>query len=962
MRSVRNLPDSRVSIEAMRRLRCLLILALSAMPLRAAEPFQIVDDFSSYADTSGGEPRWNAMDVGFLIERGAMQAELRGRRSFAVLEAAPAGRVVTIEASITPHEGLGKDWRTAGVGVFLDAKNFWHVALVESPDGQRRFAELSEMLEGEWNAQSAAGTKLTTIEEHGPGEWRQGQTYRVRLALARDGEHGKITGEIFEGDTLRYRCVRALEGRAVDRGRPMLAAGAMRASFDDVRARVAEIVETPAAVAKSFPPFQSSPIALQGKPRRSTGFFRAEAEGDTWWLIDPLGQPTLSIGTDHVRYEGHWCEALGYAPYGRYVAKKYGSAEAWADETTQRLRAWNFNVLGAGNSEQARHRGLAHTEFLSFGAEFSSTAALVEKTFWTGWPDVFDPRFERFCELRARERCAPHRDDPWLLGYFLDNELEWWGKSHRPWGLAEDTCKLPASAAGKKALVASLRRSFQDDAAAFNAEFGATLGAFDDLLALTELPQPKTDRAKKALADFIAEAATRYFQITTAAVRRHDPNHLIIGCRFAHDAPEAAWTQAGATCDVVTVNVYPRLDLRGERVPGNDEHLRSRFALCGKPLIVTEWSFPALDARDSTGRPLPSRHGAGMRVDTQEQRACCYAIFQRQLFALPFVIGSHYFMWMDEPALGISTAFPEDSNYGLVSESDEPYPPITAAATRVNPQLPALHAGTLKASDISAGAPVADRPPQLPTEPGELKFTRTGAGFTIENGPLRLDHDATRGAAFERISRREADGRWMELGTYEAVLFVVDRGQNQWPRAERVTTTDIREQTSDRLVLEMEFAHTAPPAWKAAYRFTVERGRPWFRAQALWVENGGSAPWQLRGYFHYLPSRIGGDAQDDEPGGPRVPSYYLPVAAWRDPATRWNFGVLAPRMDDERLLLHFWTDAFQHPDGWRKLDRELAPGTRWQADAGEPVVAVFGLRETPENPRPWLNLAATLEP
>ena len=187
-----------------------------------------------------------------------------------------------------------------------------------------------------------------------------------------------------------------------------------------------------------------------------------------WWLIDPKGQPTLSIGTDHVSFTSHWCEALGYAPYARNVKQLYGAAEPWADEATRRLRAWNFNVLGAGCSPQTRYHGLAHTEFSSFGADFSAIAALVPKTTWTGWPDVFDPRFEPFCEIRASQRCRAG-DDPWLLGYFLDNELEWFGKGYEPWGIAADACTLPATAAGKKALVASLRRTFHDDPAAFNA-------------------------------------------------------------------------------------------------------------------------------------------------------------------------------------------------------------------------------------------------------------------------------------------------------------------------------------------------------------------------------------------------------------------------------------------------------------------------------------------------------------
>ena len=39
-----------------------------------------------------------------------------------------------------------------------------------------------------------------------------------------------------------------------------------------------------------------------------------------------------------------------------------------------------------------------------------------------------------------------------------------------------------------------------------------------------------------------AEEAERYFRTIAAAIRRHDPNHLLLGCRFAGlDAPRAAW-------------------------------------------------------------------------------------------------------------------------------------------------------------------------------------------------------------------------------------------------------------------------------------------------------------------------------------------------------------------------------------------------------------------------------------
>ena len=581
----------------------------------------------------------------------------------------------------------------------------------------------------------------------------------------------------------------------------------------------------------AVPPFATSPLH-GGPPRQATGYFRVEEKAGLWWLIDPKGQPTLSIGTDHVSFAGHWCEALGYAPYGRNVKQQYGAAEPWADEATRRLRAWNFNVLGAGCSPQTRYHGLAHTEFLSFGADFSAVAALTPKTTWTGWPDVFDPRFEPFCEARASQRCRAG-NDPWLLGYFLDNELEWFGKNHEPWGLAVDAFALPATAAGKKALVASLQRTFHNNAAEFNAAFDAQLRSCDELPGLTKLPRAKTARAQEALAAFVAEAAARYFQVTTAAVHRHDAKHIILGCRFAHDAPDSAWQQAGATCEVVAVNVYPRIDLGRQQTVGLEKHLRHCFARCGKPLIVTEWGFPALDASDSRGRPLPSLHGAGMRVDTQQQKAACYAIMQRDLFSLPFIVGSHYFMWVDEPALGISKTFPEDSNYGLVSESDKPYALVTQTAARVNAQMAGLHAGRIRREDVSPGTTAPAAPAAAQPGEGQLHFQRTAAGYTVETGPLRLIKDAAGGKLFDRIAwRATARDAWTELGCYEAVLQVTTPAGNGWPHAERVTAVRALQQEPRRLVLEIECGGETAPGWKAAYRLEFEAGRAWFRMRA----------------------------------------------------------------------------------------------------------------------------------
>lgn len=417
---------------------------------------------------------------------------------------------------------------------------------------------------------------------------------------------------------------------------------------------------------------------------KATGFFRTEKIGDTWWVIDPAGNAFFLIGTDHVNYNVHWCEKLGYAPYHKNIEAMYGSEERWAKRAVNRLVSWRFNCLAANNSPSTRHRGLPHMEFLGMGAGFASVDYITEKTTWTGFPNVFSREFEEYCDRIAKERCAPNREDPWLIGYFVDNELEWYGKSG---SLLSDAFKRPADNSAKIALVRFLEDRYNGDVEAFNRVWDADARDFDELLTRTKCPAAKTNKAQDDIREFARLVADRYFAVTSAAIRRHDPNHMVLGCRFAGRAPDC-WDLAGKYFDIVSVNCYRRLDLeKGVMLDGFDEELESWYKQARKPLMITEWSFPALDT------PLPSQHGAGQRVPTQKDRARAFTIFQKLLFRKPFVVGSDYFMWVDEPALGISASFPEDSNYGLVNERDEPYELLTRAATELHSLVYAIHSG-----------------------------------------------------------------------------------------------------------------------------------------------------------------------------------------------------------------------------------------------------------------------------
>ncbi|GAF99024.1 unnamed protein product, partial [marine sediment metagenome] len=104
--------------------------------------------------------------------------------------------------------------------------------------------------------------------------------------------------------------------------------------------------------------------------------------------------------------------------------------------------------------------------------------------------------------------------------------------------------------------------------------------------------------------------------------------------------------------------------------------LREIHRVTGLPVMVTEFSFRARDSGP------PNTRGAGIVVDTQEERATHFERYVGELMELPMVVGYHWFEHSDQPAEGRFDG--EDSNYGVVDIRDEPYTALVEVMERVN--------------------------------------------------------------------------------------------------------------------------------------------------------------------------------------------------------------------------------------------------------------------------------------
>ena len=246
--------------------------------------------------------------------------------------------------------------------------------------------------------------------------------------------------------------------------------------------------------------------------------------------------------------------------------------------------------------------------------------------------------------------CAlPTPSDPWLLGYFTDNELRWGSDWRSKDSLLEAYLKMPPSSPGYARASAFLKQLGRD-------------------------PASLTDADKNG---FLELVAAEYGRVTSTAIRRADPHHMVLGCRFAGYAGDSVMRGVGPWFDVISFHSYsPAAPL---------DRLERIRELTGKPTMITEFSFKAMDSG------LPNTKGAARPVATQADRAAGFTAYVEALAALPSCVGFHWFEYRDEPREG-RRLDGENSNYGVVRIDFSPWEVLTEQMTRVNAGIEALHA------------------------------------------------------------------------------------------------------------------------------------------------------------------------------------------------------------------------------------------------------------------------------
>jgi hypothetical protein len=383
------------------------------------------------------------------------------------------------------------------------------------------------------------------------------------------------------------------------------------------------------------------------------GFVRVgRSKAGQWWLLDADGRPFYYRGMCSVNNRGGvGGRRKGDPPLSPTRVRHW----------MRTMRAWGFNGLGSWTTPEFFEQGLYYTEIIETfyegpyvqGGEYRYGVV----------PDVFDPEWAARVDRACRSLCAPLAGKRGLVGYFLDNERSFL-LTHRPAGAktpvmrvgeALDERRIVVEAEpiqnpeklGLLQLALSLpeNRPVAREAWSFVAErHGAGL---EGLAAAWEAPIQRrlavnemTINGERLVSDayladereFARRFVRRYFDVATSAVRRHDPNHLIIGLRWAGPPEDLVLAEEARYCDIVSLNRY-RVHLA--------EAFDVTYRRAGRPILIGECE-PINDSFRLSRDPIEPPGGyedADARCETRTYES------MNRVFEHPGIVGYTFYAW-----------------------------------------------------------------------------------------------------------------------------------------------------------------------------------------------------------------------------------------------------------------------------------------------------------------------------
>ncbi len=422
-----------------------------------------------------------------------------------------------------------------------------------------------------------------------------------------------------------------------------------------------------------------------GRKFKATGFFRLEKD-ERWWMVTPEGNAFLSFGINHFHpvwwrsphNSDAWQKILGI----RNIEDNKQFYPALRDWVHRACADYGFNSIGVHNDLNVLNNPRPTIPYMQ---PFQA----IRISHWyneipdENFVDVFSPDFEAQCDLLAAEVAAPRRNDPFLLGYSMNDcplfteedcrertdVIGGKRRALRSMGWPRRLRNLGPEAPGKKAYVRIMKKLYRDSIRDFNATYSTSFDTFDALASAenwrpeTKLSNPNETRDNT---EFLLAAVDRYYQCVFDAIRRHDPNHLFMGDKLNAntDSVDTVLKTTTKYTDILFYQMYAKYEVQ--------EFSLDRWSkMVEQPIINGDSAFTMVT--DSMPHPF------GPIATSLEERIEWTKTFFNKAFARPEFIGWHYCGLVDAdnnlPIWGRQYR----QHSGLIDSYGTPYPGLKAA-------------------------------------------------------------------------------------------------------------------------------------------------------------------------------------------------------------------------------------------------------------------------------------------
>jgi hypothetical protein len=413
---------------------------------------------------------------------------------------------------------------------------------------------------------------------------------------------------------------------------------------------------------------------LEGKKLKATGFFRYEKVGDKWWFVTPEGNLFWSLGVTGIRpkndktdvthvlgreylfdylpekegqFASAWVGDDRFSFYYLNLLRKYGQIDRWRSHVFERLNHWGINTIGNWSEDSLLYQSpIPFTK--SFDTKIPGYAA------GHGVSDFFHPGWASAVDSVLREALR-FNDNKNLLGYFVDNE-QGWGKGDFS-GFLET---LSDSSWSRKVWEEMLRQKYKA-IEKLNQQRKTSFSSWDEVRLLKD--RSIFSQLQEEIVAFETAFAAQYFSVVSSTLKKYDPNHLYLGCRFTRQPkPLHIMQTAGKYCDVITVNVYTFIP----------QELEIWHNATQKPILIGEHHVPL-----ASERQFPPNY----KCFPEDERKAYYLNYVERWAKMPFSLGCHWYQFADQHLTGRSTDG-ECQTVGLVDITDQPHQHMIEAVNK----------------------------------------------------------------------------------------------------------------------------------------------------------------------------------------------------------------------------------------------------------------------------------------